>query len=525
MITDQLRDYVKQQLDLGVAKDDIKARLLARGWVQADVDAVLAPTTQSTQHAAPIQPNTPSQPLSPFQASAQQAQPTASAQPVAPSQQVSPLKPVSITTVMPQASAQATMSVSPAFAQNPKYSKKIWLAVGLAVAVLLLAGGAWAYYAYYLQAPERILGKMFDKLTEVKSSEYSGEVKIETDFSKYKSSALLLPGSGSANAQLGKLTFKFNGISETQVQDLNNLKIATSFVVVPEGITGFSGNLGIELRMLGKVMFIRLTDIPNLGLIDLSTLKNQWVRVDFEAMAKQFSTEDKLKEFEAQQKSMVDKFSQLRQAVITSGLFKVTDKLSSETIDNTSTYHYKIALEKEGIKKFFNQLSEIIPEFKRTAEEQTKFEDELSKLTTLPEGEIWIGRKDYLPRKIYFESTMQPAGEASPTKIAVTYLMSKFNEPVQVDIPEQSKSIEELAAGIMGGLGTEPNLPTSDLNKDLDNDGLSDSLEGYYGTNPNNPDTDGDGHKDGDEVKNGYNPSGPGKAVLPPPESLPNTIK
>jgi hypothetical protein len=525
MITDQLRDYVKQQLDLGVAKDDVKARLLARGWVQTDVDAVLAPNTQPIQHAAPIQPNTPSQPLSPFQALAQQAQPVVSTKSTLSPQPVSPLKPISTATVMPQVSAQAAMSASPAFAQNPKNSKKIWLAAGLAVAFLLLAGGAWAYYAYYLQAPERILGKMFDKLAEVKSSEYSGEVKIETDFSKYESSSFLLPNSGGTNAQLGKLTFKFNGISKTQVQDLNNLKMATSFVVVPEGISGFNGNLGIELKMLGKVMFVRLTDVPNFGLIDLSTIKNQWVRFDFEAMAKQFSAEDKLKEFEAQQKTVVDKFSQLRQAAITSGLFKVLSKLSSETIDNTSTYHYKITLEKEGIKKFFNQLSGIIPEFKRTAEEQIKFEDELNKLTVLPEGEIWIGKKDYLPRKIYFEYSIQTKKTTTPTKIAVTYLMSKFNEPVQVDIPEQSKSIEELVAGVMGGLGAETNLPASDLNKDSDNDNLSDSLEAYYGTNPSNPDTDGDGYKDGDEVKSGYNPNGPGKAVLPPPTTLPNTIK
>ncbi len=70
--------------------------------------------------------------------------------------------------------------------------------------------------------------------------------------------------------------------------------------------------------------------------------------------------------------------------------------------------------------------------------------------------------------------------------------------------------------------------------KDSDSDGLSDSEERSYGTNPfkidsdeddlididelskyktdpNNPDTDGDGYNDGDEVKNGYNPNGEGK--------------
>ncbi|MCK5061380.1 hypothetical protein KAR28_02425 [Candidatus Parcubacteria bacterium] len=46
---------------------------------------------------------------------------------------------------------------------------------------------------------------------------------------------------------------------------------------------------------------------------------------------------------------------------------------------------------------------------------------------------------------------------------------------------------------------------------DSDNDGLLDSLETFYGTDPKNSDSDGDGYKDGDEVRNGYNPLGEGK--------------
>ncbi|MCK5511137.1 hypothetical protein KAI65_06420, partial [Candidatus Parcubacteria bacterium] len=47
--------------------------------------------------------------------------------------------------------------------------------------------------------------------------------------------------------------------------------------------------------------------------------------------------------------------------------------------------------------------------------------------------------------------------------------------------------------------------------KDSDNDGLSDSLEKLYGTDPKNSDSDGDGYMDGDEVNNGYNPLGEGR--------------
>jgi hypothetical protein len=49
------------------------------------------------------------------------------------------------------------------------------------------------------------------------------------------------------------------------------------------------------------------------------------------------------------------------------------------------------------------------------------------------------------------------------------------------------------------------------VNKDSDNDGLTDADEAKYGTDPNNSDTDDDKYFDGAEVVGGYNPLGAGK--------------
>ncbi len=49
--------------------------------------------------------------------------------------------------------------------------------------------------------------------------------------------------------------------------------------------------------------------------------------------------------------------------------------------------------------------------------------------------------------------------------------------------------------------------------KDTDGDGLPDSVEAIYGTNPNNPDTDGDGYNDGAEVRTGHDPLNPNPAA------------
>jgi hypothetical protein len=41
-------------------------------------------------------------------------------------------------------------------------------------------------------------------------------------------------------------------------------------------------------------------------------------------------------------------------------------------------------------------------------------------------------------------------------------------------------------------------------------DGLTNTQETLYETDPNDSDSDNDGYLDGDEVEHGYNPAGPG---------------
>jgi len=53
--------------------------------------------------------------------------------------------------------------------------------------------------------------------------------------------------------------------------------------------------------------------------------------------------------------------------------------------------------------------------------------------------------------------------------------------------------------------------PVEVVDQDSDGDGLLDSEEATYGTDPLNPDSDGDGYDDGTEVAGGYNPLGEGE--------------
>jgi len=74
------------------------------------------------------------------------------------------------------------------------------------------------------------------------------------------------------------------------------------------------------------------------------------------------------------------------------------------------------------------------------------------------------------------------------------------------------RGIGSALPGENSGKTLDPSVPPSAALKhaDQDDDGLSDTEESFYGTNPGKADTDGDGYGDKIEIENGFNPLGAG---------------
>jgi len=90
---------------------------------------------------------------------------------------------------------------------------------------------------------------------------------------------------------------------------------------------------------------------------------------------------------------------------------------------------------------------------------------------------------------------------------------SPVSESSNLTVTEQNTSVSAEVVANGNTVCAWMNNP-SGQGIDSDSDGLPDSVEKIYNTNPTNPDTDSDGYKDGDEVKNGYNPLIAGSARL-----------
>jgi hypothetical protein len=469
MINQQLLDYIKQQLQQGVSQEQIKSSLMINGWRSQDIDETLSSLVP------------PSQPLAPAD----------------------------------------TLSQSPSFSPQPSrgVNKILLAAVFIVGGTLIVGGGVFAYFNYF-QSPEKIVQKMTAKLTEIKSLEYSGEIKAEANTEDLLGGGgnLLPPTQSTQNNKTSDFSITFTGKSD--IQKIDDPKSLFSFNIKTDALEQGEFTFGLEIRTIGKVIYVKTNDVTNLEFFDLSAIKNQWIKIDIEALKEQFGLgeiEEQLKEAQNKQELSPEQIEKLKLAVQQAKIIKTTEKLPSEKIEGINTDHYKFTIDKEGIKKLFTDVSQTIQDKTPTEKELAEFDKGFEAVESL-EGEIWIGKKDVLPYKISLSAVIKETDQSKTSgKGNFTLLLKNFNKPVQIDVPTQAKPLEEILGGLFGGLqGLTPNgtfSPTQSqsFNQDADIDGLPDQLETIYGTNPNIADTDGDGFKDGEEIEKGYNPNGPGR--------------
>lgn len=410
--------------------------------------------------------------------------------------------------------------------QSPlKKSNSLLIIIISALIVLLLAGGGvYAYYNYY-QTPERVLQKMISNLATVKSMEYSGNIDTQIDLGN------LLGGGGLATSTPKKTSYlltSFTGSSD--LQNTADPRGYFTFNIKTNALTETEFSLGLELRVVNKIIYVKLSDLPALGFFDATALKNQWIKFDTEAMKKDPSLAEMAKQYSKDQMPAVptaEQFDKLKLAFWQSGAIKITEKLPNEKVAEVDSHHYRYAIDREGLKKFLLAAGKIFDEKELTPEQLTELNKGLEKME-MPTGEIWVGQKDLLPHQITLDINIKPTDQSSYSgKIAIKLGFKNFNQTKPIEAPAESKTLEEVSASLFQmppiGISTttqnfnnfgmeSPALDTTiDPYLDTDKDSLTDQMEAGLKTDPTKTDTDGDGFTDYEEVMNGFNPNGPGK--------------
>jgi hypothetical protein len=428
---------------------------------------------------------------------------------------VHPAPKISSATVPPFSSIP---SIQPVVVHSNK--KKIkWLIIGIFSLLTLGAAGVFGY-TYFFPSPEKVLQRMSLNIGDISSIEYSGNIAFEIDKAAIKDNILIPVDESDPNKTFETASFSFTGISDLNAVDnpQNSFALTTKIDALKD-----KGNFGIEFKNIEKAFYIRLTSAPELGFFNLKPVENMWLKVEQKQLDEQFDTE-KLKERKdtIQKELTPEKVKQLRTVFFDSKVFQITETLPAETIDGRNMFHYRYNIDKEGIKRFVQEANGIMQNDPLTSEDISRMNEELKNMET-PTGEIWIGKKDYLPYKFTLESTYKKINETEGNvRTIITIQVKNYNQPVTIPVPTPTKNFEEFVAALFSeqpvlqsllGGNTSGDVINVEGNKDTDGDTLSDIMEDYYGTAIDNPDTDGDGYNDADEIINGFNPKGPGKQI------------
>ncbi len=448
-------------------------------------------------------------------------------------------------------------------------SKK-FVIIGLSViAVALLgAGGVWGYFQYYAQSPEVQILESFAQLGDLKSVSYDANIMVSGESNPEKLLSDVFAGEGNSTSKPKMYSINLGLSGET---DLNNEKSPASSLNLSLSLKKdeeVKPELKFQFINKDKIYYVRLPQLPDVEQTkEYSEFANKWIEFDYSKIAEQFAQIDeeiqkKLASSTPSEKDSVKIVDSVKRLAATHPPITVTKTFPDEQANGVTLRHFAYVPNKENIDLL---LQELIKNEKITGIHQKDADDLhalFEKLSTVT-GEIWFGKEDLHPYKIFFSVDIKDQEELQKGKVAMTLNLKNFNSPITIQKPTDTISFEEIVSkffeiqmtkqmekmnvqnntlmfdssstsfGIqplekttssinsvpVSSFGIQP-IDTNPLREkavDTDGDGLADTEEiMIWKTDPKAKDTDGDGYDDNTEIKGGYDPTRPLKKLLDP---------
>lgn len=397
--------------------------------------------------------------------------------------------------------------------QKQRPSKKMLALVASIVSVLALIGGGVYAYMRMAHSPEKVLGKMMQKLSSIYAYQFSGQLSVAVDDQAQHSAQQ--NNDGYVTGLAGSL-ITFNGFRNVKDEASPQQQLTVN---LSSQISGFSGEKSLSARSIGRVFYFNVTGLPPIVKTFLgSDINNQWIEINVPELLEQFGLSDLQKKFEELQSENEPSDEEMRtvQNIFDAAaphLLSVTKTLPSEKIHDVSTYHYALKVDVEVAKKMIDDIIAAVGEEMIGEKNIERYAETLDALQDVT-GEIWIDKKEYLPQKVVMYVDVRDSSLLKKGVATLSIDLSQYNVEQSVQVPAGAQSIEEIFADVMQGALSSTTKVANDIAdplQDDDNDGLANQYEEILNTDPYNPDTDGDGYLDGDEARHGYNPLGPGK--------------
>lgn len=375
-----------------------------------------------------------------------------------------------------------------------KPKSKIKIIIGVIVGILLVSivGATIALYTRawdplwnpFRPEPDKVIQEMTQRMKKIKT--IHSESKIEIDArDEYESLNILLALNNNADTTDSK-----------NAKSAGNFDIA--FDLKPTGkYTTSSGEIkvsfGGEAKTIGQISYFKLNGIPSIVAdplrnetgIDLNELiANKWIKIDPESLTETIKDilesylgvsmvpgiEGLLEKQVESQKELQEKFEKMIEG---KKFFLVKLELPDATINGIKTYHYVLTLNKAEIKGmipdfaiiYVDMIKEMMPSDyplteediynakKEIIQELNKSFDEFFAKTGDFDGEVWIGKKDYLLYKVKMEKAIDLNKINEYSKGTLTFDIdmnfSNFDKPVTIEAPKESTDIIDILIPII----------------------------------------------------------------------------
>lgn len=364
MPNQQLLDFIKNQVQLGAPRDQIKSVLIQNGWTASDVDsAFLALEMPPTRPMAP--------------ASAPAATPV-----VAPVTPATPATPVSQPVSMPATPiTQPVAQAAPVFSGNSfvgtgaassitiKSSsgsgKKFIVGIIIAIIVVVIGGaGAWAYFNYVAPDPQTTinnsLGNLFNVAIQKGIVDGKGSLELKVSGNLPQNSSGLSTLDFTANSDvLSDLQAKKSSMNLSFSLALNAGPMLNANVNGQNFFSAIFANnkeyLKFELPS-GLEQYASMSVTPEQLTFAKNEVFGKWIEIDkeqlltlsqmaggssFASTATSFGSDPNSTTTIAMVKAFTD-----------SNIFTVDQVMPSDTINGQSVFHYKVKLDKTGFTNF-----------------------------------------------------------------------------------------------------------------------------------------------------------------------------
>ena len=423
------------------------------------------------------------------------------------------------------------------FSPAPQPKNKVWIfiAIGIAVVVIGIGGAVFANYQGYLDfsflpsKKDKIVDEILVAMQTVKQAKYNVAITSQTE----PWDGVHEPFETTSNSLITDPSALIDSVIDMEVQleiesyfsDSENLKDMDGYIKL-SGLYGDSTmqlGLDLEIRKVGPDIYGMVSDYPELVAMfvpQLEELKGKWIKL---------TTDDEYGEYldtvyNSSNLIMGDNSVKNFDLAFETGFVKFGKKLASEIIDGQPTMRYEMVVDMDNFETMYVQMiteamklqnnDDLMNDLNNANLDDINIEElfnpelrtNIEKFMGNLDVEMWVGDTDNIIRQI--KATLvsvlpeeQRTAEVGQAQIEISVNLGNINETIEVAVPQSTISISDVQALF--------------IDKDTDEDGLTDTEEATYGTEIDNPDTDGDGYKDGEEVHGGYNPLGEGELAMP----------